>query len=55
MSFLLGSKKRYLVRDLINHEMMKTVKNTEKTVTVPDDYQMMFKVSVSIYLNVLKY
>ena len=40
---------------VINHAMMKTVKSTEKTVTAPARYQMMFLVTVSIHLNVLKY
>ena len=35
---------------VINHAMAKTVKSTEKTVTAPARYQMMFLVTVSIHL-----
>ena len=40
MGFFLGSKKRDLVRDLINHEMLKIVKNRENSdsaSSLPDD------------------
>ena len=43
MSFFFGSKKR----DLIDkHEMVKTVKSTEKTVTAQARYQMMYLMTV---------
>ena len=40
---------------VINREMVKTVKNTQRRVTAPVHYQMMFLVTVSINQDKLEY